>query len=460
MKTWAESELGCCPLGDARLTRRLVKLAEAFVAHPGALIPQATGSRKAAKAAYRFLDNGRVGGGALIEAHRHETRYRVAAHEVVLAVQDTTSLDFTSHPQTAGLGILSDPHHRGLFLHTTLLVSPRRVPLGVLHQQTWTRLPEEAGKRHRRKARPLRQKESHKWVAGLKETARFARSVPGSRVVMVGDREADLYDLFRRADRFGQPLLIRAAWDRCVDHPQKHLFECVRAQPPAGTFTVTLPRQPGRPPREAVLAVRFTPVRLRPPKHRKGTFWPTLPAWAVLAREEAPPEGARPVEWLLLTTVPVGSPEEARERVEWYSCRWVIEEYHKVLKSGCRTEDRQLRRVERLERCLALDGIVAWRLLFLTHEGRTRPQDPCTRVLSPREWPVLHAVTHPGTPLPPAPPTLREALRWMAQLGGFLGREGDGEPGPMTLWRGYRRFLDILAGYQLSGPPPPLVGND
>jgi hypothetical protein len=181
--------------------------------------------------------------------------------------------------------------------------------------------------------------------------------------------------------------------------------------------------------------------------------------WAVLAREDAPPPGVTPIEWLLLTTVTVETPQDADERVSWYECRWVIEEYHRVLKSGCRAEDRQLKTLEGLRRCLSVDAIVAWRILFLTKAARACPDLPCTEVMREEEWQVLFVMTHPGTPLPPSPPSLREAVRGIAALGGFLGRKGDGEPGSITLWRGYRRLSDfLLARHQLHSLSPPTCG--
>jgi len=460
--SWAEAELSAAALGDARLTRRAVVIAQAFAAHPEASVLGATraaGAGAAAKAAYRFFDNDRVEGAALIGSHRHASGFRAAGERVVLAVQDTTPLDYSAHEGTQGLGILTDPYHFGLWVHTTLLVTPHKVPLGVIGQQVWVRPAEETGKKHTRKQRPVDQKESRKWLAALKETARFARALPRTRVVMVGDREADLYDLFRRAERFRQPVLIRAAQDRRVEGPERRLWPHLEAQPVAGTRTIETPRRPSQPSRKAVLSVRFAPVCLRPPGERKGKFWPTLSVWGVLAREEAPPEGVKPVEWLLLTSVPVENAADAEERIEWYCCRWVIEEYHRVLESGCRVEARQLQTAERLRRCLALDAIVAWQILYLTRHGRAHPQEPCTSVLSPDEWPVLYAAAHPRRPVPEVPPTLREVTHWIAGLGGFLGRKGDGEPGALTLWRGWRRLQDFLLAWQLfqehtSHPPP------
>src|SRR5439155_15114819 len=170
---------------------------------------------------------------------------------------------------------------------------------------------------------------------------------------------------------------------------------------------------------------------------------PEAPVWAVLAREEDPPAGATPLGWLLLTTCPVATADDALERVDWYACRWGIEVLHRVLKSGCRLEAKQLGAAERLERCLALYSVVAWRVLHAAMLARDLPDAPCTALLAPDEWRALYCFTH-RTPTPPAdPPPLRQAVRWIAQLGGFLGRRADGHPGPMALWRGLQRLHDL-----------------
>jgi len=165
---------------------------------------------------------------------------------------------------------------------------------------------------------------------------------PGTQLVNVGDREADVYEVFVLSRKLQQDVLVRAAWNRAVDHEERYLWDVLEAAPVAGTVTVTVPRQGTQPGRTATLTVQFAAVTLKPPRHRAQEHLPTLPVYGVLAREIAPPAGVKPIEWLLLTTVPVMTLAEACERIQWYSCRWVIEIYHKILKSGCRIETRQL----------------------------------------------------------------------------------------------------------------------
>ena len=437
---WAAAELGAARLGDARRTARLVRLAAAVGAQPSASLPQACGDVAGAKAAYRFLANDGVDAQEIVACHVGATHRRAAAVEVVLAVQDTT---FVAWPG-GGAG--------GLVVHTTLALTPERVPLGLLAQDAWTRAADAPG-RASRKDRPVDAKESRKWLDSLAAVAVARATCPGTAFVSVGDREADVYDLFVAPRPDGVDLLVRAAQDRGLAEPERRLWAAVAAAPVAARVPVAVPRRPGQPARAAVLTVRHRAVTLRPPVRRASERLPLAPVWAVLAREEDPPAGAPPLEWLLLTTVPVATADDARTRVDWYACRWGIEVFHRVLKTGCRLEAKQLGAPERLERCLALYSVVAWRVLYTTMLARDLPDAPCTVLLAPDEWQALYCFTH-RIPTPPAdPPPLHQAVRWIGQLGGFLGRRHDGHPGPMTLWRGVHRLHDLTAMYALMKSP-------
>jgi hypothetical protein len=463
--SWAEHEFGGAKLGDRRRTERLVWLAEQRSRQPTASLPECCGSGAGVKAAYRFYETVTIRPQAILAPHRRATLARMAEHPVVLLPQDTTQVDYTSHTDTVGLGVLQNKHQRGLLLHTTLAVTPERVPLGVVDQQTWTRDPSQFGKRHNRKTRPTSEKESQKWLDSLAVAAELQAALPGVRLVSIADREGDVYDFMRQATPEGPAILVRASWDRAVDHPQGHLWAFLESQPVAGELTISVPRQPGQPTRVAQLSVRFAPVTLKPPRTRlKAERLPPLRLWGVLAREEGPPAGEQPIEWLLLSSLPVDDLAAAAERVQWYSCRWLVEIYHKVLKSGCRIEARQLETAANLKRYLAVDGVVAWQLLYLTMLGRQLPDAPCTAVLEAHEWQALYCFTHKVARPPTTPPKLHDAVRWIAKLGGFLDRTADGEPGVTTLWRGLQRLHDIAAAWQLfhalSSIPDQDVGND
>lgn len=465
--TFAAIDVTATELGDPRRARRLDGLVATLAARPGARPAAASGSWAVTKAAYRFWDAEQVSAAAIRAAHTATTRARVSAEPVVLAVQDTTEVDLTTHRATTGLGPLSAPSRRGLLLHSVLAVTPAGVPLGLLAQQVWARDAATTGKRHTRRQRATADKESRRWLDG--QAAGHTALPPTTQVVTVADREADIYELFAAPRPAHRDLLIRATHDRRVtpaappaddrtdpDAPAAYLWATARAAPAVGERVVPLPRADDRPAREARLTIRVAPVVLSPPRHhRQRTKLTPVALTAVLAEEAAPPPDVAPVCRLLLTTLPVADLADAERCLDWYKQRWLIERYHFVLKSGCQIEELRLETAERLERALATYCVVAVRVLWLTDQARATPDQPCTVALTTAERQAL-ACTVLGTPTPPAaPPPLGQAVRWIAQLGGFLGRRHDGEPGVRAVWRGLRRLADLTAMWQVLHPVPP-----
>ena len=448
---WAEQEFGGCKL-DARLNERLLTLARDFYARPTANVPQACGSRAKTKAAYRFLDHDDTSMDTLLQPHYQATEARVAQESIVLAVQDTSSLDYTTHRTTGGIGPIGSwvGGPQGLHLHSTLAFSTQGTPLGFLDVQCWGRDREDFGKKARRQQLPIEEKESFKWLKSYRAVAAVQARLRKTVLVSVGDREADVYELFREAaaDPNGPKLLIRAEHNRQLQNEQARLWETLQAKAVAGIQILQVPRQGSRPARAAHMAVRFAEVTLQAPK-RRHRHEPAISVWVVFAQEQDAPAGVKPLEWLLLTTLSVTSFEQAIEKLLWYTRRWGIEVLHRTLKSGCRIEQRQLGQADRLEACLAIDLVVAWRIYHLSKLGREVPQAPCTVYFEEAEWKALMMFTT-KSPAPPAePPTLRDALRRVAGLGGFLGRKGDGEPGTQSLWLGLQRLDDIVAMWRV-----------
>ena len=448
---WAEEEFGGAPWYDARLVRRLVGLARDFYQQPGQPVPQACGGTEArVKAAYRFLGHAQVDLASVLRPHVEATVGRVREHRVVLAVQDTTTLNYSAHPAADGLGPINTKADgaTGLLVHDTMAFTVAGTPLGLLDLQCWARDP-AAAKTAARKDLPVEEEESAKWLRSYRAVAEVGRLCPGTMLVSVGDREADLYELFAEAAATpeGPKLLVRAERTRQRQAEEADLWKTMERQPVAGTQEVQIPRKGSRPARTARLAVRHALVTLRPPKDKP---LPPVRLWAVLAREEAPPPGVKsPIEWMLLTTVETTTFEAACERIAWYTRRWGIEIYHRTLKSGCRIEDRRLGDADSLEACLAIDLVVAWRIYQLTKQGRETPDVPCSDYLREEEWKVLAAWATKRWP-GPQPPPLQQAVRWIAKLGGFMGRRRDGEPGTTTVWRGLRRLGDIATGFHLA----------
>jgi hypothetical protein len=447
---WATHEFGQAVLPDRRHHRRLCLIATAFAQKPTAPIPQACPNGAEAKAAYRFMENEAIAPAALRQAHHQATLERVRSHRVVLAVQDTTALNYSTHPQTAGLGSLGShsPKTIGLFLHSTLALTPSGQPLGFLHNAVRAR--SGAGKLAHCHRRKLEHKESYKWVESLQACQALAPRCPQTLLVNVADREGDLYELFAQALRVPDAarvhLLVRARHDRRLADRTGTLWEEVGRQRVAARLPLLVGRKGDQPSRVARLNLRFCGVQLKAPG---GSGQPPLQVWAIEAREVSAPGGVTPIVWRLLTTLPVTNAKAAAEKVGWHAQRWQIEVIHKVLKSGCQIEQRQLATAARLERVLAIDLVVAWRILALCKAARELPDDPISQWLPTAQWQALCCYVYQRTRPPKQPPGVRQAVRWIAQLGGFLARKSDGEPGTKTLWRGLQHLEAMTKMWRL-----------
>ena len=456
MQSWASEELRYVQLGDARLNRRLIKMVETFSENPECSVPRACKTWAATRASYEFWDNPRVKPDDIIQAHKKSTIERIQGEDTILAIQDTTGLDFTKHPRTKGLGHLDHPALSGLKVHSCLTVSLQGVPYGLIHQKVWARDPKTKGKKHQRQKLATKDKESQRWLDTLRASQ---EAIPeGIKVITVADREADIYDLFAMPRREGVHLLIRVSYNRRVDHEAKYLWEAIRESPVIGKVEVEVGRKGDQPSRYALLSVRIARLSIKAPRNRKGKL-PDIPVHMVLAEEENPPPGVKPLCWLLLATFPVTSFQDAMNCIEYYSHRWLVERYHFVLKSGCGVEKLQLEDASRIHRAFATYCIVAWRLLWLTYQARYNPDLPCDRVLETHEWQSLYCTIH-NTPIPPAkPPSLHDAVVWIAKLGGFLGRKCDGEPGVKTIWRGMSSLHYVASTWKLLHTPRPILAD-
>lgn len=449
---WVINEFAHATLPDQRHHRRLQIIATAFAQKPTAPIPQACPNWAEAKGAYRFLENDRILSSTIRQAHHQATLQRVSAHPVVLAVQDTTTLNYSTHPKTQGLGPLGShsPKTIGLLLHSTLAITPQGRPLGFLHNAVRVRRGRGvAATRHKRK---LAHKESYKWVESLEACQGLAPLCPKTLLVNITDREGDLYDLFVQALSVPSPakvhLLVRARHDRKLEDQSCTLWQEVGRKPVAATGSVLVGRRGDQPSRIAKLNISFCSVHLKAPRRKAGEA--PIQLWAIEAKEGSPtPKGTARIGWRLLTTLPVTSAEEAIEKVLWYAQRWQIEVINKVLKSGCQIEQRQLETAQRLERVLSVDLVVAWRVLALCKVARELPDDPISNWLPTAHWQALCCYVHRRTTPPKAAPGVHQAVRWIAQLGGFLARKSDGEPGTQTLWRGLQQLNAMTDMWQL-----------
>lgn len=453
---WVSEELRGLDLGDVRLDLRLMEMIERLAEQCERSVPQAFGSWAEVKGAYRLWANPRVEWQAILAPHRDQVVRRAAEHPVVLAIQDTTEINLSGRPATSGLGYLGAAYCRGLLLHSCLAVTPGGLVLGVLDQQIWARPLSALGKSKQRSKRSTADKESQRWLTGLAACSAALADHP--QVVVVGDRESDFYDFFAAPRPPHVELLVRVAYEsRKLEELDTTIHEALAAAPVRGGLLVTVPRSGSRKERQARLTVRFLSALCPPPHPRcRDPRLPRIPLQWILVEEEGPVASGKAIRWLLSTTLPVTTLAEAVRCVEYYTRRWTIERFHFTLKSGCQVEARYLESRERLERMLATMSIVAWRVMWLVSAAREQPDEPCTVILCEPEWHALHAATHRKRPrpLPDQPPTLREAVRMIAALGGFLGRKGDGEPGLKAVWQGLTRLSDITTGWLLKHPPP------
>ena len=414
-REWMEEEFGRVEFYDDRLKARLYRLASDFHAQPGELIPAACGGGDAEiKAAYRFFKNKNVNMQTLLRPHIESTIDRVREHKVVLAVQDTTSLNYTSHAPD-GAGPIGDKIAVGFEVHDTLAFTPAGMPLGLLNVQCWARDPEETEKKQQRRQLPVEEKESRKWLDSYRAVAEIQETCPETMLVSVGDREADMYDLFYEAMQtlHGPEFLVRSERSRrrkvTIKDGTEELWDKMARSPKAGIIKVSIPLRGSRPARDATLQVSYSAEELKPPK---GSGFPDIDLWAVYAREiDYGKEVNEPLEWMLLTSVRTESFEQACERLNWYGRRWGIEVYHRILKSGCRIEDRRLADADSLQSCIAIDMVVGWRVYWFTIAGRDRSDEPCDQILSDDEWHVLGAWA--TKKLPQTAPSIKQAIHWI-----------------------------------------------
>ena len=442
-------------LGDKRRNRRAVCLLNSWSQQPDASIPVACGSPAQIKAAYRHLDLD-LDAQKWLAPHLGRTAERAAEYPYVLALSDTTELDFTGLSSLEGAGPIDGAHCRGLKVHSVLAASPEGVPLGLLDQRVWAREEaqgeEKGGRKKTRRKRAPDDKESWKWRTGAEACQeQLPEDLP---FVYVGDREADCFTLLAMPRRAGMDLLVRATHNRKLKDPEySYLTQAVEAAPVLGRLRLTLPRSRNRDEREAILEIRCARVVLEKPRNgTNGQGLAPVEVSVVLAREvDETAGGNERVEWLLLSTREVQTLEEAIWCVKSYALRWRVERFHYTLKSGCGIEKLQLETADRMKRALALYSIIAWRLLHMTYYVRAEPDAPCTVILEEDEWKALNLI-RPGkkTADPLQPPTVNEAVRQIASLGGFMGRKGDGDPGVKSIWTGFRRLMDVTHGYRAA----------
>jgi hypothetical protein len=472
MSASLKDEVRGAAFGDQRLTKRLGKVIEELGAKPTMSVPAATRGRAEMEAAYRFFDNDKVSPEKILQPHIEATRERISQSEVVLLVQDTTDIDLTRpKQQVRGAGPLEYDTRRGVFFHPLLAFNSHGLPLGVAWQKSWARSKIRKKRTKIEKDRwqrktPIEGKESFRWLEGLRAAREVADACSQTTCVCIADSDADVYELFcesRSTSSREVHFLVRACKNRNTSGPPSNFLEATRAAPclfqcsvnvsarTARLVTETRKRHETREARIAEIEVRAATVTMRPPyRKRPRPKLPEVTLNVVLAEEPNPPDGATPIQWLLVTTLPIDRAEQVQQIVSYYSIRWQIEIYFRTLKSGCRIENRQFETLDRLLNCLAVYSIIAWKVMYLCRLGHECPDLDCEIIFEPSEWKSVYMTVHQEEP-PSTAPSLNEMIRLISSLGGYVIRPST-QPGPQTLWLGLQRVHDLSTAWETFGP--------
>lgn len=461
MQPWIEHELRTANLPDERLNRRYRLLLDRFSDKPTLSIPAACNGWSETFAAYRFFDNERVEPAGLLKPHLDATVERIRRYPVVLIPQDTTELDLTRDRERIG-GPLGSESQWGLHDHVSLAVTPERLALGVVDSFTWYRDLGDFHKRKEARFKPIADKESYRWLEGYRRACEVAARTPKTKIISISDSEGDIYECFAEAAKVEgvkADWIVRACQDRSLaGEAAGKLREAVAAGPVLGTLEIDVAARPDRSygdggkrrqargARIAKVTVQACSVTLQAPwRPADAEKMPDVEINAVLVREVDPPDGEPAIEWLLLTSLPIGAFAQACDIIHYYTCRWEIEMFFRVVKGGCAVQELQLETAERFVNCLTLYLIVAWRVLFVMRLGRERPELPCEAVFAAEEWQAVYQIVHrkPATKMP----SLGEMVIMIAGLGGHLNRKHDGPPGPQTIWIGMQRTRDFAIAW-------------
>jgi Transposase DNA-binding/Transposase Tn5 dimerisation domain len=477
MQDWIQNELGTVRLGDKRLNTRFAKVLDRLSSKPSQSIPAACGGWTDIYAAYRFFANEKVTPAKMLAPHRDATVKRCAGHAVVLVAQDTTELELTRPNEKVG-GPLSDEEHWGIHVHPSMVMTPEQIPLGILDVHMWARDLKDYHKRLKARTKPIEEKESFRWLAGYHEACALKREI-GSQVVSLSDSEGDIYECFAAwadtSEGATADFIIRACQNRRLSKEDPAyekdvttlLWEAVEQASVQGQRTIEVSSRPAqtgdgskrrqaRSARTIDVTLRATAVTLKGLRRpsREGaasTLLPDVTVNVVLVREENPPAGEPAIEWLLVTSLPVTTLDQIETVVDYYCCRWQIEVYFKVVKSGCEVEKLQLETTDRIMNCVAVYLIVAWRVLYLLRLGRECPEMKCDTVLTPEEWQSVWRVVKGEEP-PKEIPSLGVMIGLIAQLGGYIPRPND-PPGAKTMWIGLQRTRDFALVWSMLRPP-------
>lgn len=436
-------------LGDKRRDERFVRIIENIVRHPGGSIPEHNERWYDTKATYEFFKNEDIKLEAITAAISAFGASQIEQQKL-LVIHDTSTISYNDL-QAEGLGYIDNAVGKGFFCHSSIAATVNGLPLGLLNQLIWTRQSAELGKSANRKQKPFDQKESYKWYRGIQSVNQQLGE--GITKIHIGDREADIYELFFNMPDEKAELLIRARHNRKTAAGSE-LWQHISKQKVAAEEEILIPDRTGKRKRQVQVQIRYKEVEILCPVHKKGKMYESVVLTAIEIRQKGNSRDG--IHWKLLTTLAINNAEEAKQCMRWYSYRWLIERFHYVLKSGCGIEALQLKKVESLMKAVAMYSLAAFNIMQLTYQSRQMPNVSCEIALKRRQWEALYMLRFKTNKLPKQPPTLQEATKWLAQMGGYLGRKSDGPPGLKTVWLGYESLLQAVALYEVIKN----LGND
>jgi len=411
------------------------------VNNPNSSIPQAGCNWADTKGTYRFFSNRHVSIEAIGECIGKATEERCLGYDIVLCVQDTTNVNFSSLAE--GLGYLDHGRGNGFMVHSTMAIDTEGCPIGLLNQQIWARDKETMGKTKERSDIAINKKESNKWLEGI--AASENRLKTNKRIIHIADREADIYELFIQPRSANSEILIRATHDRKTLLGNT-IWEEVEAEKIIADFEIEIENPVSGETELRHMVVRTGMVVLAPPK--KKPHFPALLLHGIIVKESNP-ESDNPLEWRLISSIPIENKEQAFELVKYYTYRWRIERFHYILKSGCNLEELQLRDAAALHRATLTYCLCAFKLMQVLYQSRVDPEQPCDKYFTQMEWSILAMMHYKRRIFSKKPLSLKLTIAVLAKLGGFLGRKNDGPPGIKNIWRGMKQLHAMVAAFQI-----------
>lgn len=474
MDDWVSDEFSTLKLGDVRVDKHAKKIIGRLASQPGAAITRVFNPWSEAKACYEFFHNGKVNAEKILSPHRKATIERIKKEPVVIVPQDTTALNYSNKLSIKNLGNIGGTKTRGFFAHPLIAITPLRINLGIIDTKIWTRdLEKKKRSDHEAYALPIEEKEKVRWIESYRIACDVAKECPNTQIITITDREGDFADLFeavqtaqKENEKYAH-IIVRSYHDRAIEPStdatenensstgeqekfEKKLRSKLKLSISLGEVKFTIPATTNQPSRVITQTVKSTKVTFKKRSTGKNSNYQKVTMNAVMAIEENPPEGIEPLMWIFLTTLPVDTFEQAAIVLQYYLCRWEIEIFFKILKSGCDVEERRLT-AGAIIPLIAVFLVIAWRIMYAMKMGRTCPEMPCDAIFSTSEWKSVHKILKKEIKIPDEPPTLGVFIKMIGTLGGYLNRKNDPPPGPKAMWIGFNRMYDFALAWETFG---------